>query len=737
MNRLIIVSNRLPVSIQKNNDDLTVIPSSGGLATALHSYHRSSDSVWIGWPGVDAESDADKKNVTRLLAREQCLPVFLGGQLLDDYYHGFSNTTLWPLFHYFAQFTEFSTRHFEAYRQVNELFAEEVLKNASANDTVWIHDYQLLLLPNILKQKQPDLHIGFFLHIPFPSFEMFRILPWREEILSGMLGADLIGFHTYDYARHFISSAQRLLGYDAEFNTITTDDRQVFVDVFPMGIDYEKFQSHAIAVQSKPVQERSREHQDIDRFLLSKPDRQLILSIDRLDYTKGIPERIHAFRRFLHKHPRYLEKVSLIMLTVPSRVAVAQYQNLRSEVEELVGSVNGEFGTMGWTPIIYFYRTVPFQHLIELYCSADVALLTPLRDGMNLVAKEYIATKTNLKGVLILSEMAGSAKELGEAISVNPNNIEDVSDAIHRALTMPVEEQRYAVSTMQERLQRYDIHKWASEFVTALSKSQQKLAEHQARKMSEVLLAEMQQSYMNSQHRVLFLDYDGTLQRFFGNPQDAMPDEALIALLRRINSDERNRLVLVSGRDRETLHNWFGALGFTLIAEHGAWFKFGSGEWILRNRNNSEWKENIRPILDSYVDRTPGSLIEEKTHSLVWHYRKSDIVLGELRARELKTDLSNLLINQDLEVLEGSKVVEVKVTGINKGNAALEILQSETPDFLLAIGDDWTDEYLFKSLPDNAITFKVGTDRSAARYYVDNYKQVRTLLKSLLENSDN
>lgn len=734
MQRLIITSNRLPVKISNSEDKITVKSSEGGLATGLKSYHKDNNSLWIGWPGIIPENKDQEEKITGLLKKEACLPVFLNDDLFEDYYEGFSNTTLWPLFHYFTEYSEFKERYWKAYQKVNEIFADKIIENANENDTVWVHDYQLLLLPNYLKTRRPDLNVGFFLHIPFPSFEVFRIMPWREEVLTGMLGADLIGFHTYDYARHFISSVKRILGHDVDFNTISLETRKVSIDVFPMGIDFYKFQDFAFDVQSKPVQERSKEHQDIDRFLLSVPNRKLILSIDRLDYTKGIPARLKAFRRFLTDYPEYREKASLLMLTVPSRVGVEQYQNLRSEVEELVGGINGEFGTLGWNPVIYFFRSLPFENLIELYSSADVALLTPLRDGMNLVAKEYVATKINLRGVLILSEMAGASKELGEAIFVNPSNIRDVSKAIYKALTMSEEEQSRAIRSMQERIKRYDIHKWASEFVNTLDKIINKQDEYLARKVSAKLRNSFISSFNSAKSRVLFLDYDGTLQRFYNDPKAAMPDKELIELLNKLSGLDNTELVIISGRDKNTLGDWFGKnKSLTLIAEHGAWSKEPGRKWNERNPGHNKWKENIKPLLESYVDRTPGSLLEEKSHSLAWHYRKADIELGALRALELRDDVSNLILNQDLEILEGSKVIEIKVSGINKGSAALEFIQNKNFDYILAIGDDWTDEFLFEELPSNATTMKVGTENSLAKYYVDTYKDVRGLLKSFID----
>jgi len=733
MERLIIASNRLPVNIIQNEKTLEVLPSAGGLTTGLRSYHKQNDSVWIGWPGIISDSKIIQQKVVQKLEAEHCSAVFLTEELVANYYDGFSNATLWPLFHYFTQYTVFEEKYWEAYKQVNQLFAEAIISQAKQDDTVWVHDYQLLLVPQILKEARPDLHIGFFLHIPFPSYEVFRVLPWRDEIISGMLGADLLGFHTYDYARHFISSVRRLKGYEVEFNKIRFESRRIFVDVFPMGIDFQLFHDKSYEIQTKPIQQRSKEHRDLDKYLLATTERKLMLSIDRLDYTKGIPNRLRAFKLFLEKYPQYLEKISLVLLTVPSRTDVEQYQNLRSEVEKLVGSINGKFATMQWSPIIYFYRSVPFDQLIELYTSSDVALLTPLRDGMNLVAKEYLATQINHKGVLILSEMAGASKELGEAILVNPNNIHNVADAIYKALNFSENEKKQMNENMRNRLQRYDVFAWANDFMASLYKTRKRLSEHQIRKVSPTVSTSLTTRLKEAQKRVLFFDYDGTLQKFFDAPHDATPDENLYKILDALSAIPNTTLVLISGRDKETFNKWFGHKPYNLIAEHGAWRKLQNESWVAKETENVEWKETIRPVLESYVDRTPGSLIEEKTFSLVWHYRKTDIELGILRALELKEDVSGLIINHNLEILEGSKVVEIKTIGINKGAAAKQFLSKHNADVILAIGDDWTDEFLFKELPQDAITIKVGADNTIARYYIDNYIEVRKFLQTIIQ----
>lgn len=732
MSRLLIVSNRLPVNISEENDEIIVKPSVGGLATGLKSYHKSKDSIWVGFPGICTNDSKKKQQIKRVLVKEHCSPVFISQEMYDAYYYGFSNRTIWPLFHYFTEYTEYDDSFWQAYVDVNKKFCDAVLKLAKSGDTIWVHDYQLMLLPQMLRAKRSDLQIGFFLHIPFPSFEVFRVLPWREKLIEGLLGADLVGFHTYDYARYFLSSVRRLLGHEQNFNRVSVGARSVYANVFPMGIDYDSYHGRALEMQSKPVQDRSKEHQDLDRFLLAAPDRKLILSIDRLDYTKGIPSRLHAYEYFLKHHPEYREKVSLLMLAVPSRSEVAQYQALRSEVDELVGRINGQFRTLNWAPVIYFYRSLPFDNLIELYCSADIALLTPLRDGMNLVAKEFVATQIHHRSVLILSEMAGAAKELGEALIVNPNNIAQVSNAICEALEMSQEKQAQSMLSMQERLKRYTVHRWAEDFLSSLQSYCERHESFISKRISAVTEEQIRESFSAATSRIFFLDYDGTLVGFKKKPIDAAPDAELAVLLESIAALPDTELVIISGRDKESLDSWFGDKHFTIFAEHGAWKRLPGEPWQSRVDSSQEWKLSIRSIIEAFVDRTPGSMIEEKTYSLVWHYRNVDTDLGLLRAMELKENIAGLIMNNKLEILDGNKVLEVKVAGVNKGVASLEHLIRKNAEFIFAIGDDWTDEYLFKCLPEYAFTIKVGHENSQARFFIDDQSEVRDFLKRII-----
>ncbi|MEZ5105061.1 MAG: bifunctional alpha,alpha-trehalose-phosphate synthase (UDP-forming)/trehalose-phosphatase [Draconibacterium sp.] len=735
MNKIHIVSNRLPFSIERNENELKLTPSVGGLATGMRSVYKDYGGRWIGWSGINLD-DLTKKEVQQInneLVKESCEAVHLTSEEINLYYEGFSNNVIWPLFHYFAQFMEYNTDYWDTYKKVNQKFADKTLEILEDGDIVWVHDYQLLLVPEMIKSKKPGVSVGFFLHIPFPSFEVFRTLPWRKELIGGMLGADLIGFHTYDYERHFFSSVRRLFGYEVSFNQIHLEDRIIMGDAFPMGIDYEKFSKNAGELFQKTQKEKSDLHRELEKYFLVSPERKLILSIDRLDYSKGIPNRLRGFELFLERHPEFRHKVTLIMLVVPSRSEVEQYKLLKSEVDELVGRINGRFGGINYTPVWYFYRSLPFDNLIELYSSSDVALVTPVRDGMNLVAKEYIASRINQTGVMIISEMAGVSKEMGEAIIINPNNESEIADAIYQALNMPLEEQRERMRFMQKRISRYDVFKWANEFIKGLKKVEGIQKNYLAKLITPTIRKEIIEQFKKSQKRAVFLDYDGTLVGFKNDPQAAAPDKTLHELLTALEKDKRNTVTIISGRDRNTLENWLGDHKVNLIVEHGVWIKKMGEEWQMPDNISSDWKPIIRPIMETYVDRTPGTFIEEKNYSLVWHYRKAEPEQGDLRANELKDELRNMIANHNLEIMEGNKVIEIKAGGINKGVAAVRFLKDQNFDCILAIGDDWTDEYMFRELPESAITIKVGLKNTAADYKVESVNSVRTLLRSLIE----
>jgi trehalose 6-phosphate synthase/phosphatase len=512
------------------------------------------------------------------------------------------------------------------------------------------------------------------------------------------------------------------LGYEQSRAEINVGNRIVRIDAFPMGIDYDQFSQARDDVTVK---------REITKIKNRVGERKIIVSIDRLDYTKGIPQRLEAFDYFLDNNPKYREKVTLILVAVPSRTGVEQYALLKKRVDELISRINGKYGTIGWMPIWYLYRFLPFKSLVPLYSVGDVALITPIRDGMNLIAKEYLATKTERKGVLILSEMAGASKALGEALIVNPNDKEEIAGALRQALEMPIHEQIRHNEVMQKRLKRYNVERWAHDFMENLARTKHKQLDMAAKNLGPEMRKHLRRDYLASNRRLLLLDYDGTLVSFVDEPARAIPDKKIFRILKKLIADNKNEVVIVSGRDRNTLDKWFGEINLGLIGEHGVWLRKSTGKWEMLKPSRKDWKDQIRPILEQFADRTPGARLEEKDFSLVWHFRKTDQRLGELRAVELKERLLDITTDLNLSVLEGSKVIEVKNEGINKGIAAQKWLDKAKWDFIMAMGDDLTDEDTFEAVPDWAYSIKVRIGYTKARYTLPTSSDARTLLSEL------
>jgi len=725
MSKTIIVSNRLPVRIEKDGDKLNYKSSEGGLATGLGSIYKEGNNIWIGWPGASFESDQLKQEVTEGLKGESMRPVFLTEEEVESFYLGFSNQTLWPAFHYFIQYIDYRDDNWESYCTVNEKFAKTISENLDDDDTVWIHDYQLMLVPHLLRQSHPNVTIGFYQHIPFPSYEVFRTLPWRRELLEGVLGSDYIAFHTYDDMRHFLSSVHRLMGFPYQGSEIQMKDRVVVADSLPMGIDYEKYRENASHPEALEREERYRK---------ALGDQRLILSMDRLDYSKGIPRRLEAFDAFLETYPEYKQKVSLLLIVVPSRDKVPNYQILKEHVDELVGKINSKYGRMNWVPIHYFYRSYPFRALGAFYRMCDVAMITPLRDGMNLVCKEYVASREKKDGVLILSEMAGASKELADAILVNPTDKMQMVEAIKQALEMDKDEQARRMELMQKTVKKYNIFNWVNLFFDNLTNVKNNQKALSVLKLTGKKEDDLLKSYQASDNRLLLLDYDGTLVEFDKDPMACAPGEELREKLQRLGEDSKNNVVVISGRKGETLDEWLGDLPLFLIAEHGMWSKEKDGKWKRNGGDsNTDWKEEAMEIMNFYVDRTPGSFIEEKSHSLAWHYRKVEKGLGEVRKSELTSHLKHMLNERGFHVLDGDHVIELKPDYTNKGRAATQVFEEIQPDFSICLGDDTTDEYMFEALPDEAYTVKVGTGSSHARFGLESVSEVRKLLDKILD----
>lgn len=727
MSQIHIVSNRLPVEVKIKKKELNFHQSVGGLATGLQSLLDSQKGTWSGWPGITNEDlkkidlNSAQQKISKKLQDFHSSPIFLSRKELNGYYYGFSNQTLNPLFHYFPQYAVYKKEYWDSYKKINEKFAQEILKKINPQDTVWVHDYHLFLLPQLLRQKMPDLSIGFFLHIPFPTSELFRTLPWREEMLKGVLGADLIGFHTHNYVRHFLQAINSILGLEHDLGRFNWQNRAIKVDTFPMGIDYQYFKKLASSKNKKSHKNK------LD--LPKGKNLKLILSVDRLDYAKGILQKIKAFEKLIKENKELLEKVTLMLVVVPSRTKVSHYQQLKKDIDEEVGRINGRYSSLDWSPIWYLSQKFSQEELIDFYQQSTVLLITSFRDGMNLIAKEYVASKNDLPGVIVISEQAGATREMPESLSVNPHDIDDITQKLKMALSMPDSEQKERLKALQKRFAYYDVFWWAKSFLDQLKATKRLQQQQQTRTLSFGIKKRIMNHYHEAQKRLLILDYDGTLIDLKSKPELAVPNKELLKILKELSASSKNKIVILSGRDLHFLEHHLGHLPLTLIAEHGQAIKKPNQDWTEQGNKSFDWMDDIKPILELYVDRTPGSFIEEKKFGLAWHYRQVDNLLAKIRVKELKDDLRNFTSNFDLGFIDGNKVVEIKPSHLTKGTVTQDLLAEDEFNFVLAIGDDTTDEDIYENLPDFAYSIKVGKGSTRARFRVDSSQEVISLIK--------
>ncbi len=720
--KLIIISNRLPLTVIKEGDKYKVIPSAGGLTTGLNSLETTMEKHWVGWPGMYLDDIHEKEKIDKQLADLDYHSVFLTPEQIENYYEGYSNSVIWPLFHYFFSHVRYRDEYWEAYKQVNTLFCEKALQIIEPDDIVWVQDYHLMLLPQMIREKMPQVSIGYFNHIPFPSYELFSFLPERAEILKGLLGSDLIAFHTHGYMRHFISAVYRVLKLNCHLDEIYIDDRIVDVDAIPMGINYDMYNN---ALLDTNISQRA------DELRKDFGESKIILSVDRLDYSKGIVMRLKSFENFLENHPQYRGKVSLVMIVAPSRDNVDMYAKLKESIDQKVGFINGKYSTAGWRPIYYFYRSFQFEELAALFHISDICLVNPFRDGMNLVAKEYVATKRNKKGVLILSEMAGASIEMSDALIINPTNLKEIENAIVQALEMPEEEQEKAISNMQEIISAQNVGQWAKDFVDELIIVKKKNESIQQKVIETDNFNKIKKTYKQAQNRLIILDYDGTLVKFHNDPMKAFPTSNILQLLKKMAGDPSNRIVISSGRDKQTLDNWLGDLQLSMAAEHGTFYK-ENGNWHGENRK-IEWDPEIMNILNHAVKKTPHSKLEIKETALVFHHRDVDVWLAELRVTQLINALLTPCSRQNLQIMKGNKIVEIKSGECTKGTEALRLIEQSKYDFVMAIGDDTTDEEMFIALPTDAVSIKVGQTSNAAQYNIPKQNQVIDFLNKLMD----
>ncbi len=725
--RLLIISNRLPFTFDEESQSMK--PSSGGLVTAIKGIRWHERMTWLGSvPSNVPESQLVSENLST--SEFNFIPVRIDPALYDSYYNGLCNDVLWPLFHYESEYVRYHQTDWESYCKVNQMFCDAILEHVEDDDLVWVHDFQLFLLPGLLKKHRPKLRVGFFLHIPFPSSEVYRQLPIRSEIVQSLIAADLVGFHDYSYLRHFCSSVYGLLGIPSSLLSIKTEGHVTDLGVFPVSIDTKAFISRA---------RRKKTDEAIHRFQLDDRKVKLILGVDRLDYTKGIDLKLAAFERLLEKHPELIGKVQLLQIAVPTRTGVEEYIRLKNEIEKRVGAINGRFSQPNYVPITYIYGSVNPYELMAVYRGSDVLFVGSKRDGMNLVCLEYLAVQDAADpGVIVLSEFAGAASTLSHALKINPWNEESTADCLYEALHMPLAEREKSFQAMHQFLESYTASHWAQSFVHRLSNKIVEGAHVQPKPASDPRVKSEIFKRIRGRKVVVLLDYDGTLVPIARRPELARLEKSELQRLKALKKRTGAEVIVISGRPSQYLEQMFGRDAFYLASDHGAkLFIPQLGKWKnIVSVKKKDWYSEAFRVMKDFAVRTPDSFIEKKDFSLVWHYRESPTDFATFQARKLIVELEDAMVGLPVRVSAGKKIVEVKAADANKGayiqwmeNSGL--LQHENPIFI-CVGDDDTDEDMFRVLGTQGITIRVGEGVTQAEYRVNRQDEVLDLLEDLL-----
>ena len=659
---MIVVSNRLPVDYQEGPDGETHWKSSpGGLVTALEPVMRAADGAWIGWTGVaDREFDPFEHDGISII------PVPLSADELEEYYEGFSNDTLWPLYHDVIAPPSFHREWWDAYVRVNRRFAEAAARAASDGAVVWVQDYQLQLVPRMLRETRPDLVIGFFNHIPFPAYGIYSQLPWRRQVVDGLLGADVIGFQRAADAGNFSRAVRRLFGYKTHGTIIDTpagngETRRVVARHFPISIDAAGFEEIA---RRPDVQARAREI----RESLGNPE-TIMLGVDRLDYTKGIRHRLKAFGELLRDGRLKVEDVTLVQVASPSRERVETYRQLRDEIELAVGRLNGDYSTLGHQAVAYLHHGYPREEMVALYLAADVMLVTALRDGMNLVAKEYVACRFDADGVLLLSEFTGASDELRQAVLVNPHDIEGLKDAIVESIQMPKRERSRRMRALRRRVRENDVAKWSATFLETLTG-----AGIIAPGVSDPLQAAI--STLASTERLLVaLDFDGTLAPLVDRPEDARATDRSRAAIERLAVADDTRVAIVSGRALASLDEVASPPDGTLLSgSHGVELQLDPAGVTIDLRDSEMAKlERLSSIVEEVAAGADGAWIERKPAGLALHTRRLNTTAGTALQHSARDKVEAELLG--ITVRTGKAVLEFAVRSSDKGESLARLRQ--------------------------------------------------------------
>ncbi|MDA8791823.1 bifunctional alpha,alpha-trehalose-phosphate synthase (UDP-forming)/trehalose-phosphatase [Bacteriovoracaceae bacterium] len=723
MSRWIIVSNRLPFHWDETREKLT--QSGGGLVTAINGVKSKKPMHWIG----SLDHNIPENLVKTYKSKDKTTFSYpkISKNLYDSYYNDFCNDVLWPLFHYESELVRFEETHWKSYVEVNQRFADHISKVAKADDLIWIHDFHLFLVPKFLKKINKNLKVGFFLHIPFPSSEIYKQLPCRKEILDALIYSDIVGFHDFSYLRHFASSVYSILGISYNLMELQGPLNKIKLGVYPVSIDTENFIRVAKSAKTEL---------EIKRNKLNQNKIKTILAVERLDYSKGILLKLRTFKMFLETYPKYVGKIQLYQIAVPSRTQVQDYINLRHEVEMLVSEINGRFSKLNYVPVKYFFTSINMNELMALYRTSEILFVTSKRDGMNLVCLEYIAAQ-NLRnpGVIMLSEFTGAASTLSHATLVNPFNIGDSVRILKESLEKPLVERKENHKVMLDYLKHYTASTWANSFLEDLN-SQGRTGVVQKVNLETKDNLNKVKGRIKNKSTTFLLDYDGTLSPIVSRPELALINQKTKQLLTTLSQRKNTDVVVVTGRDKKFISQQLKGLKVYIACEHGASF-YDHQKKVWRNLAPSKrrvWFEHAIDIISQYQKRTPNSFIEKKNYGIAWHYRNSPDAFAEFQARKLVQDLESDLSKFPVNVSRGKKVVEVKSVEANKGYFVdwflSRYIQKETE--VVAIGDDKTDEDMFRYLMNRGITIKVGDPKDTfAQFYIPEQDNVLKTLKNM------
>ncbi|KAF5734186.1 Trehalose-phosphatase/synthase 9 isoform 1 [Tripterygium wilfordii] len=780
--KTIIVANLLPIHAQKDlksgrwsfglDEDSLLLQLKDGVSSDV-------DVVYVGSLKVDVEASEHEEVARKLLDEFNCVPTFLPCELEKKFYHGFCKQNLWPLFHYMLPVCSnhgnlFDRSLWQAYVSVNKIFADKVMEVLNPEeDYVWVHDYHLMVLPTLLRRRFHRVKLGFFLHSPFPSSEIYQTLPVREEILKALLNADSIGFHTFDYARHFLSCCNRMLGLDYEskqgYIGLEYFGRTVYIKILPVGIHMGRIESAlnhpSSSLKVKEIQEQFK-------------GKKLIVGADDMDIFKGISLKLLAMEKLLHQHPGMQGEVVLVQILNPARTLGKDVEEAKKEIYMTAGRVNRVFGLDGYDPVVLIDRHVPFYEKTAYYAMAECCIVNAVRDGMNLIPYKYIVcrqgsplldealevtSESPRSSTLVVSEFIGCSPSLSGAIRVNPWDVDAVANGLALGMSLSGLEKQLRHKKHYQYVSSHDIAYWASSFLQDLERA---CKDHYSKRcwgmgiglnfrvlslphgFRKLSLDHIFPAYSRTSRRAIFLDYDGTLV-----PQCSLtitPGPELISILRKLCSDPKNTVFIVSGRGRNSLSNWFSEYeNLGIAAEHGYFVRWSSSSnWETSSvAGDFGWKRIAAPVMQLYTEATDGSYIETKESALVWQHQHADPCFASWQAIEMLDHLENVLANEPVHVKKGQHIVEVKPQGVTKGLVMEKVLSTmsstgKAADFVLCIGDDRSDEDMFESLSNITITSSlhtspeifactVGQKPSLAKYYLEEAANVLRVLRGL------